>query len=99
MIRRPPLILPKAPDIRSLDKSESNISPNAPEYDGEIEGQRQARERRNKLNQGHKHRAQQCKEAWVKYELDMAEYNKNKLEQEAKERHATRMHNSPYDKI
>jgi hypothetical protein len=29
----------------------------------------------------------------------MAEYNKKKLEQEAEERRATRMHNSPYDKI
>jgi hypothetical protein len=29
----------------------------------------------------------------------MTEDNKNKSEQEAKERHATRMHNSPYDKI
>jgi hypothetical protein len=29
----------------------------------------------------------------------MANYNKKKLEQEAEERHATRMHNSPYDKI
>jgi hypothetical protein len=28
----------------------------------------------------------------------MAEYNKKKLEQEAEERHATRMHNSPYVK-
>jgi hypothetical protein len=34
MIWRPPLILPKAPDVRSLDESESNISPIAPEYDG-----------------------------------------------------------------
>jgi hypothetical protein len=29
----------------------------------------------------------------------LIEYNKKKLEQEAKERRATRMHNSPYDKI
>jgi hypothetical protein len=49
MIQRPPLILPKAPEVRSLDESESNISPNAPEYDGETESQRQTRERRNKL--------------------------------------------------
>jgi hypothetical protein len=37
MIRRSPLIPPKAPDIRSSDESESNISPNAPEYDGDAE--------------------------------------------------------------
>jgi hypothetical protein len=37
MIRRPPLIPPKAPDVRSSNESESNISPNALEYDGEIE--------------------------------------------------------------
>jgi hypothetical protein len=29
----------------------------------------------------------------------MADYNKKKSEQEAEERRATRMHNSPYDKI
>jgi hypothetical protein len=29
----------------------------------------------------------------------MAKYNKKKLEQEGEERRATRMHNSPYDKI
>jgi hypothetical protein len=29
----------------------------------------------------------------------MAEYNKKKSEQEAEERRATRMHNSPYNKI
>jgi hypothetical protein len=34
MIRWPPLISPKAPDVRSSDESESNISPNALEYDG-----------------------------------------------------------------
>jgi hypothetical protein len=37
MIRQPPLIPPKAPDVRSSDESESNISPNALEYDGETE--------------------------------------------------------------
>jgi hypothetical protein len=37
MIRRPPLILPKAPNVRSTDESKSNISPNALEYDGKIE--------------------------------------------------------------
>jgi hypothetical protein len=54
MIRRPPLIPPKAPNVRSSDESESNISPNAPEYDGETKSQRQTRERRNKLKQGHR---------------------------------------------
>jgi hypothetical protein len=49
MIWRPPLISLKAPDVRSLDESEFNISPNTPEYDGETESQRQTRERRNKL--------------------------------------------------
>jgi hypothetical protein len=38
MIRRPPPIPPTAPDVKSSDESESNISPNAPEYDGESEG-------------------------------------------------------------
>jgi hypothetical protein len=57
MIRQPPLIPPKAPDVRSSDDLESNISPNALEYDGKTESQRQTRERRNKLKQGHRHRA------------------------------------------
>jgi hypothetical protein len=99
MIQGSPLILPKEPDIRSLDESESNISPNVLEYDGKTESQRKARGRRNKLKKGRRCRAQQHKEAWVKYESDMTKYNKKKLEQEAEERHATRMHNSPYDKI
>jgi hypothetical protein len=55
--------------------------------------------RRNKLKQGRRRWAQQRKEAWVRYELDMAEYNRKKSEQEAEERRASRMHNSSYDKI
>jgi hypothetical protein len=39
---------PTVPDVRSSDESESNISPNAPEYNGESVGQKRARERRNK---------------------------------------------------
>ena len=54
---------PEAPDIRSSDESESNISPFAQGYDGETESQRQARERRNKLKQGRQRRARQRKEA------------------------------------
>ena len=38
MVRQSPLIPPQAPDVRSSDESESNISPNALEYDGESEG-------------------------------------------------------------
>jgi hypothetical protein len=49
MIRRPPLISPKAPAVRSSNESESNISPNALEYDGETKNQKRARERKNKL--------------------------------------------------
>jgi hypothetical protein len=40
MIRRPLPMPPTAPDVRSLDELESNISPNVPKYDGESEGQR-----------------------------------------------------------
>jgi hypothetical protein len=43
---------PTAPDVRSSDKSESNISPNAPKHDGESKDQKRARERRNKLKEG-----------------------------------------------
>jgi hypothetical protein len=47
---------PTAPDVRSSDESKSNISPNAPKYDGEYE-------RRNKLKEGRRHHARQRKEA------------------------------------
>jgi hypothetical protein len=48
MIRQPPPMPPTAPDVRSSDELESNISPNAPKYDGKSKGQKRARERRNK---------------------------------------------------
>jgi hypothetical protein len=79
VIRRPPLISPTAPDARSLDESESNLSPNAPKCDGESEGQKRDRERRNKLKEGRRHRARQRKEAWDTYEAELAEYNKKKI--------------------
>jgi hypothetical protein len=90
---------PTAPDVRTSDESELNISPNAPEYDGESKGQKGASERRNKLKEGRRCRARQRKEAWDTYEAELAEYNKRKLEREAKERRAVRAHRVPYDKI
>jgi phosphoglycolate phosphatase-like HAD superfamily hydrolase len=90
---------PTAPDVRSSDESKSNISSNALEFDGESEGQNRARERRNKLKEGHRCRARQRKEAWDRYEAELAGYNKRKSEREAKERHAARAHRAPYDKI
>jgi hypothetical protein len=90
---------PTAPDVRSSDESESNISPNAPKYDGEFEGQKRARERRNKLKEGRRRHARQRKEAWDTYEAELAEYNKRKLEREVEERRAARTHRAPYDKI
>jgi hypothetical protein len=63
MIRRPLPIPPTTPDVRSLDESESNISPDDLGYDGESEGQERARERRNKLKEGRIRRARQWKEA------------------------------------
>ena len=78
MVRRPrsPLVPPEAPVVRSSDESESNISPFAQGYDGETENQKQARERKNKLKQGRQHRARQRKEAWIKYESELAEYDR-----------------------
>ena len=87
---------PEAPDIRSSDESKTNISPFIQGHDGETENQKQARERRNKLKQGRQHRARQRKEAWIRYESDLAEYNRRKSEQEVEER---RMANTPYDRI
>jgi hypothetical protein len=94
------LIPPRAPDVRSSDESESNISPNALEYDGETKSQKHARERKNKLKEGRRRHARQHKEAWTRYEFDLAEYDRKKSEQEAKERYAAgKTNNSPYDRI
>jgi hypothetical protein len=90
---------PTAPDVRSSDESEPNISPNAPEYDGESEVQKHARERRNKLKEGRRRRAKQRKEAWDTYEVELAKYNKRKSKREAEERRVARAHRAPYDKI
>jgi hypothetical protein len=92
-------MLPTAPDVRSLDESESNILPNTPEYDGESKGQRQARERRNKLKEGRRHRSRKQKETQDAYKIELAEYHKRKSEKEAEERHVDRVHEAPYDKI
>lgn len=61
MVRRPrsPLIRPEAPDVRSSDESESNMSPDNLGDTDEAESQRQAMMKRNKLKEGHKNRARQ----------------------------------------
>jgi hypothetical protein len=69
------------------------------EYDGESEGQLRAREKRNRLKEGHRHRARQQKEAHNTYRMELVEYYKGRLEKEAKERRATRAHETPYNKI
>jgi hypothetical protein len=51
---RSPLIPPEQPNIRSSDESKSNISSDARGDDSEAESQRQVRERKNKLKQGHR---------------------------------------------
>ena len=53
-------------------------------------------ERKNKLKQGRQRCAKQRKEAWIKYESDLAEYNRRKSEREVEEGRAV---NTPYDKI
>jgi hypothetical protein len=94
------LIPPRAPNVRSLDESESNISPNALKYDGETKSQKRARERKNKLKEGRRRRARQCKEAWTRYESNLAEHDRKKLEQEVEERYAAgKTNNSLYDRI
>jgi hypothetical protein len=100
MIRRPPLITPRALDVKSSDELGSNISPNALKYNGETESQKHVRERKNKLKEGRRRRARQRKEAWTRYEFDLAEYDRMKLEREAEERYTARKaNNSPYDII
>ena len=48
------------------------------------------------MKQGCQRCARQRKEAWIKYESDLAEYNRRKSEQEVEERRAT---NTPYNRI
>ena len=48
------------------------------------------------MKQGRQRRARQRKEAWIKYESDLAEYDRRKSEQEVKERRAA---NTPYSRI
>ena len=93
MVHRPrsPLVPLEAPDIRSSDESESNISPFIQGPDGETKNQKQARERRNKLKQGRQRRARQRKEAWIKYESDLAEYARKNQNKKSK-KDARRIH-------
>jgi hypothetical protein len=42
---RSPLVPPEAPDIRSLDESESNVSPFAQGHDSQTKSHKQAREK------------------------------------------------------
>jgi hypothetical protein len=52
------------------------------------------------LKEGHRHHARQHKEAWIRYESNLAEYDRKKSEQEVEERcRARRANNSPYDRI
>jgi hypothetical protein len=74
---------PTAPDVRSSDESKSNISPNVPEYNGESEGQRRTREKRNRLKEGRRRRARQRKEAQDTYKMELAEYYKRRSEKGA----------------
>jgi hypothetical protein len=52
------------------------------------------------LKEGHRCCARQHKEAWTRYESNLAEYDRKKSKQEAEERYtAGKANNSPYDKI
>ena len=48
------------------------------------------------MKQGRQRRAKQQKDTWIKYESDLAEYNRRKSEREVEEGRAA---NTPYDKI
>jgi hypothetical protein len=102
MVRHSRLLLipPEQSNVRSSNESESNISPNAQGDGSEAKSQRQIRERKNKLKQGHRRQAKQRKKARARYKSDLAEYNKRRSEQKAEDRCAAgKTHNSPYAKI
>lgn len=52
------------------------------------------------MKHGRRHRAQERKEGWARYESELAEYNKKKSDREAEDRRAAGgSRSSPYDKI
>jgi hypothetical protein len=52
------------------------------------------------LKEGRTCHARQHKEAWTRYEFDLVEYDRKKLDQEAEERYAAgKTNNSPYDRV
>ena len=48
------------------------------------------------MKQGRQHRARQRREAWIRYESELAEYDRRKSQREVEGR---RTANTPYDKI
>jgi hypothetical protein len=87
MIWRPLPMPAVAPDVRSSYKSESNISPNVPKYDGKSEGQRRTREKRNKLKEG---RRRQTAKRSTKHIQDGAS---RVLQEKIRKRSQRKMHN------
>jgi hypothetical protein len=86
MVRgRSPLNPPVAPDIRSSDESESNISPDALGAADETDEQRAAGQKRNRLRAGRRRRAQQRKAARATYEAELEEYNRRQMAREAED--------------
>ena len=57
-----PLEPPQIPDIKSLDESEGNISPDEKSDSNENDEQRLARLKKNKLKAGRRNKAKQRKE-------------------------------------
>ena len=51
---------------------------------------------KNKLKQGRQHRAKQRREAWIRYESELAEYDRRKSQREVEERCTV---STPYNKI
>jgi hypothetical protein len=84
---------PTAPDVRSLDESESNNHPTL------LSTMASLRTRNELEKEGRRRRPRQRKEARDTYEAELAEYNKRKSEREVEERPAVRAHRASYDKI
>ncbi|XP_066324220.1 uncharacterized protein [Miscanthus floridulus] len=78
-----PLEPPQIPDIKSLDESEGNISPDEKSDINENDERRLARLKKNKMKAGRRNRAKQRKQIWNKYKAELMEYNRKKVEREA----------------
>jgi hypothetical protein len=75
--------MPNPPDIQDGKETESNISLDAPAPNREMDKQRTATERKNKVRQVWHNRARHHKEEWERYEVACCDVEQRCLATEA----------------